>query len=157
MTRRLAVLAAPLLAAVPMAGFAAPAPQTPEQIVNHHLTAAGAGDANAVARDYADDAVLIMPDNTYKGRPAIRSVFEQLLAKKAPPLVVKRKVFEGDVGYLTWSMNAGKPGEVDGSDTFVVQNGKIVAQTVMMVPDSGNTPPAPIGPATPIPVPAVNK
>ena len=39
-------------------------------------------------------------------------------------LTYTRRVFSGNVGYVVWTM-----GELTGADTFIVRDGKIVAQT----------------------------
>ncbi|MFO1409722.1 MAG: hypothetical protein U1F06_04995 [Steroidobacteraceae bacterium] len=67
--------------------------------------------------------------------PAQRWIRGALLANgsRPPPLVVQQQVYAGEIGYITWTQNAGTPQEVHGSDTFVVRNGRIVAQTVAIV------------------------
>ncbi len=84
-------------------------------------------------RDYADDAVMIVSGKVYRGKPAIEGVFKALLSDSArAPLVTNQKVYEGGIGYLLWTQKAPKGGEIHGSDTFVVRDGKIHAQTVAM-------------------------
>ena len=129
------LLALIALGALPLSGQSASA-GSPEQIVNHHMSAAGSGRVDELMSDYADDAVLISPDAVLKGKQAIRGLFQTLMTPgpaALAPIDVKKRVFEGDVGYVTWIQNAGKPDEQKGSDTFVIRNGKIVYQTVMMV------------------------
>jgi hypothetical protein len=40
------------------------------------------------------------------------------------------ELFDGEIGYIAWKM----PGVALGTDTFVVRDGKIVAQTVAICP-----------------------
>lgn len=113
-----------------------------EKIVEHHLASADSRNVEEIVRDYADDAILISPDGVNKGKQAIHTAFQQMMAQQPfPALTTTRKVFEGNVGYITWTMNAGQPNAVSGTDTFIIRNGKIVVQTVAIL-----TPPAPAKP-----------
>lgn len=104
---------------------------TTEQVVAHHMQSGNDRNVEEVMRDYDDNAILISPDGVYKGKQAIRKSYEQLVAQGSDSIITAdRKVFEGEVGYVAWSMNAGQGPAVHGSDTFIVKNGKIVAQTV---------------------------
>lgn len=133
MRHPIALVAALALAA--LTGRSALAASTAEQIVAHHLSAAAAGAVDDLVSDYAASAVLITPDGVTKGKQAIHDVFQRLLGGPTrPALEVKKQTFEGEIGYLVWTQNAGTPNEVRGSDTFVVHHGKIVAQTVAIVP-----------------------
>jgi ketosteroid isomerase-like protein len=95
-----------------------------ERVVLRHLAASEAGDASVVPRDYAEDAVVIFGNEATRGVAAIQKVFENLYARTEMRLTLTRTVFDGDVGYVVWTMD-----DLQGSDTFVVQNGKIVVQT----------------------------
>jgi hypothetical protein len=135
--RRAVGLTSLLLAAFPVVALSDAAPGSPEQIVEHHLSAAAAGDVDGVVGDYADNAVLITPAGQTKGKEAIRKAFAGLFAPgqaPRPKLEVQRKYFTPEIGYILWVQNPGKPEEVRGSDTFVVRKGKIIAQTVAVVP-----------------------
>lgn len=95
-----------------------------ERVVMRHLAASEAGDASVVPRDYAEDAVVIFGTETAIGVDAVQQVFEDLYARTQMRLTYTTTVFEGNVGYVVWTMD-----ELRGSDTFIVRNGKIVAQT----------------------------
>jgi ketosteroid isomerase-like protein len=142
MMSRVALIVAVVFFAGPVTGNCGPATAIVETIVAHHLASAQRGDVDSVMADYAADAVLITPDTAITGRSAIRAVFQRLVGGNAAPgdspgaLQVQKRVFKGNVGYLLWVQHAGTPDEVRGSDTFFIRNGKIVAQTVVMVPVS---------------------
>lgn len=95
-----------------------------ERVVMRHLAASEAGDASAVPRDYAADAVVIFGGTASVGLHAVQRVFEDLYARTRLALDYTTRTFEGNVGYVVWTM-----GELTGSDTFVVRDGKIVTQT----------------------------
>jgi ketosteroid isomerase-like protein len=134
MNRSLAVVSFAVLGAWSLVATAAE-PSTTEKIVTHHMTAVGSGDIDAIVSDYADDAIVISPNGVIKGKKAIHGFFEQLIKgpNKMPPIELTKQNFEGDVGYVAWIQNAGMAGETQGSDTFVLHNGKIVAQTVWLI------------------------
>ena len=105
-----------------------------QKVVEHHVQSGNDRNIEEVMHDYADDAILIGPGGTvYKGKQAIRTSFEQLMQQDAGSIITAdQKVFEGEVGYVVWTMNAGTPGAAHGSDTFIVHNGKIAVQTVVI-------------------------
>jgi ketosteroid isomerase-like protein len=126
-----------LVGMAPIIALGDAAPGSPEQIVAHHLSAAASGDVAGLVADYADAAVVITPGGKTQGIAALRKMFEGIFGG-APgsqaPLVVQQQFFTKEIGYIAWVQNAGKPEEVRGSDTFIVRKGKIVAQTVALVP-----------------------
>jgi len=106
-----------------------------EQIVEHHMAAGNSRNLDEIMRDYADDAILIAPDGVNKGKQAILAAFQQLMTQEPASVIIPtRKVFEGNVGYIVWTMNAGQPNVVHGSDTFIIRDGKIAVQTVVILP-----------------------
>lgn len=105
---------------------------TTEQVVEHHMRAGNEQNVAEVMRDYAANAILVAPDGVHKGKQAIRASYKQLASGPKSTITADRKVFEGEVGYVAWTMNAGQPGAVHGTDTFIVRHGKIVVQTVTM-------------------------
>ena len=105
------------------------------QVVEHHLNAGNSRNLDEIMLDYADDAILIAPDGVNKGKPAIQAAFQQLFTQDPYPVItLTREVYEGDVGYIVWTMNTGQPGALQGSDTFIIREGKIVVQTVAVLP-----------------------
>jgi hypothetical protein len=99
-----------------------------ERVVLRHLEASAAGDASVVRRDYARDAVVIFGGEPSTGIEAVQKVFDDLYARTKLNLDYRTRAFAGNVGYVVWTMGA-----LTGSDTFVVRNGKIVAQTGVVV------------------------
>jgi ketosteroid isomerase-like protein len=140
MMTRVTLIGAVTFLAIPITGYCGQTTATVETIVAHHLASAERGDVDSLMSDYAADAVLITPDTAITGKSAIRAVFERLVGGNSAPggapgvLRVQKQVFRGNVGYLLWVQHAGTPEEVHGSDTFFIRDGKIVAQTVVMLP-----------------------
>ncbi len=135
------------LAGIALAALLAPAlasaqALTPVDIVNRHLAAGAKGDVDAMLADYADDAVTITAGQATSGKAALRAMFSRILGGDGakPPVMKNLKVWQdGDVGFVTWEMNPGKPGAVRGTDAFLVRNGKIQVQSVFV----GGQQPAP--------------
>ena len=103
-----------------------------EETLLKHLQAFGNGDVDAIMTDYDEAAVLIMPDGPLRGTVEIRSAFESLLADLPPgstTLEVSKQIVEGEIAYIVWSGESEKLKIPFATDTFVVRDGKIVAQT----------------------------
>ncbi len=80
--------------------------------------------------------MTISPGGITRGKEELRKLFTGLFGGPPgshPPLVRQQQVYAGEIGYITWTQNAGTPEEVHGTDTFVVRDGRIVAQTVAIV------------------------
>jgi ketosteroid isomerase-like protein len=109
-------------------------PSATESVVRHHLSAfLDEQGLDAILSDYSDDAFLLSEDCAYCSKAAIRDFFEVFIAA-LPPGAISRFTLRtlrvhAEVAYITWSAGAEMP---LGTDTFVVREGKIVAQTFAM-------------------------
>lgn len=100
-----------------------------ESVVNHHLEAVMAGDLDGIMSDYADDAVFFHQQGTAKGTAEIRSFVASMgdaLASLMPNFEMITQDASGEVKYIVWKSGDAVP---LATDTFVVRDGKIVAQT----------------------------
>lgn len=103
-----------------------------KEVLDHHLECFGAGDLNGLLSDYAPGAVLFTPDGQLKGADAMRPVFQALLAEFGKPGTVadmKQQSIEGEYAYILWTAETADNVYEVGTDTFVVRDGKIVAQS----------------------------
>ena len=127
----LAALATAVLAA---SAQAQPAERTVDAVVAHHIQAAAASDLDAVMSDFADDAILMTPAVTLQGKAAIRANFQAMWAVPGgPPKFDSTQLkSEGEVGYIQWVMNPGKPDAAVGRDAVVVRHGRIALQAVFI-------------------------
>jgi ketosteroid isomerase-like protein len=102
-------------------------------VLNHHLKCSGEGDLEGILSDFAPGAVLFTPDGPLKGRDAIRPLFQAMFAEFAKPgatFSMKQRSVDGDFAYvLSTAETADNIYEI-GSDTFVVRDGQIVAQSL---------------------------
>ena len=104
-----------------------------EKTLLHHWQAFGAGDIEAIMADYAEDAVLITRDGVVKGQAQIQSLFVQMFTNMFPPdetsLNLSKQVVEGEIAYILWSGSSPYYNIPFATDTFVIRDRKIVAQT----------------------------
>jgi len=111
-----------------------------EEVVGQHVQALLARDLDALTSGYSDDAVIIINTSPVAivGLAAIRQFGAQILEAYTPEVLsafkVGQQVIEGEIAYAVWSMGAAIP---VATDTFVVRDGKIVAQTAYLQVGSG--------------------
>lgn len=102
------------------------------QVLQHHWDAFKGNDLEGTMADYTEESVLITPDKTYRGLDEIRANF--IAAFKAFPkdsstLTLNKTVVNQDVGYILWGAATPTFQLVYATDTFIIQNGKIIRQT----------------------------
>jgi hypothetical protein len=76
--------------------------------------------------------VLFTPNGPLKGVDSIRPLFEQLLAEFGKPgatFSMKLQSVEGDYAYILWAAETADNVYEVATDTFVVRDGKIIAQS----------------------------
>jgi ketosteroid isomerase-like protein len=102
-------------------------------VLDHHLTAFSAGNADEMVEDYTDASVLIMPDATVTGREALHATFEELFSGLFKPgtydFTMDVVKVEGDVAYIVWHASCASADVVMATDTYVVRDGKIATHT----------------------------
>jgi ketosteroid isomerase-like protein len=103
-----------------------------QEVLDHHLNGFAAGDIEAILADYAPDALFFTPDGPLRGPDAIRPFFERLLAEFAKPgasFSMNVRTIEGDYAYCIWTAETADNAYELATDTLVVRDGKIVAQS----------------------------
>ncbi len=103
-----------------------------KEIIDHHLKAFADQDLKGVLSDYAPSAVFFTPQGPLRGLDAIRPLFQTMIAEFAKPgakFNIKHQSVEGPYGYIFWTGETAENMYELGTDTFVVQDGKIVAQS----------------------------
>jgi ketosteroid isomerase-like protein len=101
-------------------------------VLDHHLQCFGEGDLQGILSDYAPEAVLFTPAGPLRGGDAMRPLFQALLAEFAQPgatFSMQQQCVEGDYAYILWTAETADNVYEVGTDTFVVRDGKIVAQS----------------------------
>ncbi len=105
---------------------------TTSDVLDQHLKCFGENDLDGVLADYSSDAVLFVPGKSLKGLDAIKPFFQAFFAEFAKPgasFSMQQQYVEGDYAYILWSAETADNSYEAATDTFVVRNGKIVAQS----------------------------
>ncbi len=103
-----------------------------KDVLDHHLKCFGEGDLKGILSDYTPSAVLFTPEGPLKGTDAIRSLFQTMMAEFKKPgaaFSMKQQFVEGDHAYILWTAETADNVYEFATDTFVVRDGKIVAQS----------------------------
>jgi uncharacterized protein (TIGR02246 family) len=102
-------------------------------ILDHQIAAFSAGSADEVLKDFADDAILVTPDGVSKGHEAIHAAYSAMFAGLFKPgtynFALDAAHVDGAIAYIAWRASCATAEIPMGTDTFVVRNGKIAAQT----------------------------
>lgn len=101
-------------------------------VLDRHLKSFAECDVEGVVADYAADAVLFVPTGPLRGPAEIKPLFVALVAEFSRPgcsFTMQQRWVEGDYAYIVWSAETAENSYEFATDTFVIQNGKIVAQS----------------------------
>ena len=103
-----------------------------KDVLDHHLKCFEEGDLEGILSDYAPGAVLFTTDGPLKGTDAIRPLFQALVREFGKPgatFRMKQQFIDGDYAYILWTAETADNVYEVATDTFVVREGKIVAQS----------------------------
>ncbi|RZJ66803.1 MAG: nuclear transport factor 2 family protein [Flavobacterium sp.] len=97
-----------------------------------HLTAFGNNDMDAILSDYEEHSEILTLERTYKGLQAIREFFESMfeLIPTGSFFEMKKLTVSRNIAHIIWASKSETANIVFGTDTFVIQNEKIVSHTV---------------------------
>src|SRR4051812_40335141 len=101
-------------------------------VLDRHLKYFAEHDIEGVLADYSSDAVMFLPTGPLKGPGAIKPLFEALVTEFAKPgssFNMQQRSVDGDHAYIVWTAETADNSYELATDTFVVQDGKIVAQS----------------------------
>src|ERR1700722_5919943 len=103
-----------------------------QEVLAHHLEFFGKLDLDGTMADYADEATFISQGGVLRGSSAIRQFFGSLFEEFKKPGMsfdLLQQEVDGDTAYIVWTAESADNVFEIGTDTFIVQNGKIVTQT----------------------------
>ena len=101
-------------------------------VLDRHLKSFAERDLDGVVADYSSDAVFFVPSGPLKGPDAIKPFFEALISEFSTPsssFTMQLRCIEGDHAYILWTAETAANSYEFATDTFVVWNGKIKAQS----------------------------
>lgn len=103
-----------------------------KDVLDHHLKAFDQGDLKGILSDYSPDVVLFTGGKVFRGVDAIKPLFEALIAEfgqLGATFSMKQRLVEGDYAYILWTAETADNLYELATDTFVVREGRIVAQS----------------------------
>jgi hypothetical protein len=101
-------------------------------VLDRHLNSFAKFDVAGIVADYSSDAILFTPTGPLRGPAEIKPLFQALVSEFAKPgssFTMQHRSIEGDHGYILWTAETADNSYEFATDTFVVRNGKIVAQS----------------------------
>jgi ketosteroid isomerase-like protein len=107
-------------------------PLSTSDVLDRHLNSFAKYDLDGILADYSSDAVLFTPTGPLRGPAAIKPLFATLVSEFAKPgssFTMRHRSIDGDHGYIIWTAETADNSYELATDTFVVRNGKIVAQS----------------------------
>jgi ketosteroid isomerase-like protein len=102
------------------------------EVLDRHLSCFAERDIEGVLADYSSDAVFFTPGGPLKGPDAIKPFFQNLVSefgKATSSFTMLQRYSDGDHAYIIWTAETADNSYEFATDTFVVRNGKIVAQS----------------------------
>jgi hypothetical protein len=105
---------------------------TTQDVLAHHLDCFGRGDLAGIMEDYALASRLFTQDGVLRGLDAIRGRVAIPFAECGKPGMSFRMIrqdVDGDTAYIVWTAETADRRFELGTDTFIVQDGRIVTQT----------------------------
>ena len=106
--------------------------QRPRKFCERHVKCFFEGDLEGIVSDYSADAVLFTPNGPLKGHDPIREFFRALIKEFGQPgttFSMQLQSIDGDFAYALWSAETADNVYEMATDTHVVRDGKIVAQS----------------------------
>jgi ketosteroid isomerase-like protein len=102
------------------------------EVLNHHLTAFGGNDLDAILADYTEDSQVLTADGPLKGLAAIRGMFEDFFSKipTGSDFEMKQLSVVDNVAYISWTSKSAVATIPLGTDTFFLEGDKISLHTV---------------------------
>ncbi|MEP7280024.1 MAG: nuclear transport factor 2 family protein [Bacteroidota bacterium] len=103
-----------------------------KNIIMHHLGSFQDNDLEAVITDYTNESVLITQDEIYTGQDQIKHFFAGLMIhfpKHQSDFNLDKMIICNKLVYIVWHASTPSLEVSLGTDTFIINNGKISQQT----------------------------
>ena len=100
-------------------------------VIDDHIACRLANDIDGdLARNYSDQVVILTSDGARYGEDGIRHLHDRLRRTVPSDYSIVSRLTHGPYGFITW--RAREPGKSveDGADSFVVEAGRIVFQSI---------------------------
>jgi ketosteroid isomerase-like protein len=103
-----------------------------QDVLTRHLKSFGNFDIAATMADYTAESRFFTPNGLLRGSEEIRRFFVGLIEEFAKPgmsFEMLGQEVDGDTAYIVWKAETADNRFEFATDTFIIQNGKIVTQT----------------------------
>lgn len=102
------------------------------QVLTHHLTAFGNNDLEEILKDYTEQSQVLTMTGPLKGLAAIRQFFADFFTAipTGSTFEMKQLTVIDQVAYIAWASESAVANIPLGTDTFFLENGKILFHTV---------------------------
>ena len=106
--------------------------RSPQEVFDEHLRLASEHRFDEdIERNVAPECVILERRGIFRGREGAREL-ARLLAEELPdaPYTYTTRMVAGRVAFLEWTAEAARARVRDGADSFLIEDGWIVAQTI---------------------------
>ena len=102
------------------------------EVFDDHLRLRQEGDLdNDLARNYAEDVVLLTGFGVFRGHDGVRSAAARLRRQVPGSRYAYRvRLVEGELAFLEWGAISDRTRVEDGADSYLIRDGRIRAQTI---------------------------
>jgi hypothetical protein len=103
-----------------------------QNVLQHHFDASYSGDLDAVMEDFTEQSILVTEEASFVGLKAIGNFYLsllQLFSKGVVDYKLKKVVVVKNIAYITWQLKTPDLDIPFGTDTFIIENDKILYQT----------------------------
>jgi hypothetical protein len=103
-----------------------------KSVLEHHLAAFGENDLVSIMADYSNESIVVTPDSTYVGLKQIEAFFVSVFPAfpvEGTTSEIDRIVIENELAYVVWHAETPTVEVPLGTDTFIIEDGKIKLQT----------------------------
>lgn len=111
--------------------------RTTEEVLRDHLECRQGGDLEAdISRNYAPDVVILTMEGTFHGAGGVRENAAELRGYFGPAEFAFPVIrCEDRFAYIEWRAKSPDRRTTDGADSFVIEDGRIVCQTIRYTVD----------------------
>lgn len=106
--------------------------RTAAEVLKDHLRESKEGSVDQDAeRNYAENVALLTGRGIFRGHAGLKELAE-ILRKELPNAQFEyhKELVDGEMGFLEWSAESEKAWVEDGADSYLIRDGKIIAQTI---------------------------
>jgi hypothetical protein len=114
--------------------------RTPREVLEDHLRLANMPDGFEadLARNVAEDVVILTGRGVFRGIGGVRELARQLMTEiPSGRWNYVTWLVEGPMGFLEWTVDEGPFRIRDGADSYLIEGGRIRAQTIHYTVEDG--------------------